>query len=109
MPLLTRCQGLTGRPCDRLVARGRCPDCRREFDRTRRPAPADRGHGTEYRKARDDLLAGGPWPCELQLRGCTGIADTADYVVPVSRGGTLADGLRRACRHCNTARGAREV
>ncbi|MFI5254889.1 MAG: hypothetical protein ACHQ15_05475, partial [Candidatus Limnocylindrales bacterium] len=26
-------------------------------------------------------------PCALGLPGCTGVADTADHVVPVSRGG----------------------
>ena len=42
-------------------------------------------------------------PCELRLPGCTGVADTADHVVPVSRGGA-GGGLRPACLHCNSAR-----
>lgn len=109
MPLLTYCQGLPGKPCRNLVPKGRCDDCRRAWDRMRREAPADRGHGPDYRRARAALLAGGPWPCELRLdAGCTGIATTADYVVPVSRGGRIADGLRRACAHCNSARGNRD-
>ena len=105
-PALTYCQGLPGRDCRNLVPRGRCDDCRRAWDRDRRPPPDQRGHGPDYDRARALLLAGGPWPCELQLPGCTGTATTADYVVPWSQGGTIRDGLRRACAHCNTARGA---
>lgn len=46
--------------------------------------------------------------CWLQLPGCTGVATTADHVVPQSRGGSheLAN-LRPACSHCNSARGNR--
>lgn len=49
------------------------------------------------------MVIGGP--CELRLRGCTGIATTADYRIPVSRGGTLDDGLLGACAWCNNSRG----
>lgn len=103
---LTTCLGLPGRPCGELVERGRCRSCTQAWDRDRRPPPDQRGHDAEYDRARAELLAGGPWPCELRLPGCTGIATTADYVIPWSLGGTLADGLGRACGHCNTARGA---
>jgi hypothetical protein len=53
-----------------------------------------------YRSARAALLGR---PCELRLPGCTGVADTADHVVPVSRGGAGGP-LRPACLHCNSGR-----
>lgn len=53
-------------------------------------------------------------PCSLRLPGCTGLAETADHVVPrvdgervpESQGGRL---LIPACRHCNSSRGDREL
>ena len=53
-----------------------------------------------YRSARAAMLGR---PCALRLPGCTGVADTADHVVPVSRGGA-GGALRPACLHCNSAR-----
>ena len=53
-----------------------------------------------YREARAAMLG---LPCELRLPGCTGVADTADHVVPLSRGGPDGN-LRPACLHCNSAR-----
>jgi len=56
-----------------------------------------------YRGARAAMLGR---PCELRLPGCTGVADTADHVVPLSRGGA-GGALRPACLHCNSARRVR--
>ncbi len=53
-----------------------------------------------YRSVRAAMLG---QPCALRLPGCTGVADTADHVVPLSRGGARG-GLRPACLHCNSAR-----
>jgi len=53
-----------------------------------------------YRSARAAMLG---LPCELRLPGCTGVADTADHVVPLSRGDATG-ALRPACLHCNSAR-----
>ena len=90
--------------CGALLSRGtRCPGCQGAKDR-RRPSPSRRGHGRDYRKARAELIGE---PCELRYPGCERVATTADYVVPVSRGGTLEDGLRPACLHCNSVRGNR--
>jgi 5-methylcytosine-specific restriction endonuclease McrA len=41
--------------------------------------------------------------CWLQLEGCTGVGDTIDYVIPLSKGGTnWPANLRPACRSCNS-------
>lgn len=42
----------------------------------------------------------------MRLPGCTGVATGGDYLVPVSQGGTIADGLRPACGHCQSVQGA---
>lgn len=89
------------------VERGRCARCARTSSRNHRGVPRQaRGHGAAYERARRELLADGP-VCALRLPGCTGWATTADYRIPVSRGGSLADGLLSACAHCNYARGNR--
>jgi hypothetical protein len=78
--------------CNELTAQTRCP----RHERAYRAAY----HGT-YEKRRDAVLGGA---CELRLPGCTGIATTADHVIPVVAGG--ADGeLRGACSFCNSSRG----
>ena len=63
--------------------------------------PEQRGHGAEYRARRAELIG---LPCHY----CGKPADTADYAVPYSRGGTL-DTLVPSCRHCNYARGNRSA
>jgi hypothetical protein len=40
----------------------------------------------------------------LGLPGCTGIATTADHVMPVVAGGARGE-LRGSCAHCNSSRG----
>lgn len=57
-----------------------------------------RGHGAEYERLRGALLG---QPCYW----CGKPADTADYLIPVSQGGTL-DSLVASCSRCNYARGA---
>lgn len=44
-------------------------------------------------------------PCAMRLPGCTGVATSANYRIPVSQGGTLDD-LEPACAHCQRAQGA---
>jgi 5-methylcytosine-specific restriction endonuclease McrA len=62
-----------------------------------------RGYDAAYERDRRGLLGR---PCELQLPGCLGFADSADHVVPVSQGGRGGP-LRPACHHCNSAAGAK--
>jgi 5-methylcytosine-specific restriction endonuclease McrA len=46
--------------------------------------------------------------CWLQLDGCTGVGDTIDHVIPLSRGGTnWPSNLRPACGHCNYVKGTK--
>lgn len=81
----------------------RCRRHERVSSRNHRGIPlARRGYDRAYRQARAALLG---QPCALRLPGCTGVATTADHVIPVSRGGA-AGPLRAACAHCNSARGA---
>lgn len=82
----------------------RCPTCQRGYDQGRRPSPRARGYDPTYRANRTLLLAGNP-PCAL----CGGPdADTADHIIPTSKGGTGdIDNLRPAHKRCNSARGAR--
>ncbi|MFM2078875.1 MAG: hypothetical protein RJA49_2765 [Actinomycetota bacterium] len=60
-----------------------------------------------HREAAARMFATQGRTCALRLPGCTGYADTADHVVPVSLGGVSGDegNLRPACRHCNSAAG----
>ena len=91
------------------VERGRCATCAATSSRNHRGVPRQaRGHGADYERARRALLAEAP-ACALRLPGCTGWATSADYRIPVSRGGTLADGLLAVCGHCNAARGNRAL
>ena len=85
--------------CHRLTARGRCAGHARTSPRNHRGVPRQqRGHGADYERVRRTLLG---LPCHW----CGTPGDTADYLVPVSQGGTLAD-LVPACGPCNYARGA---
>lgn len=86
----------------------RC-DKHRAMHEADRGSPAQRGFDSRYRRDRAKLgLETGRVRCELRLAGCTFWADTADHVTPRSRGG-LRSPLRPACRHCNSARGNRDV
>jgi hypothetical protein len=72
----------------------RCGPCERTYK-----APY---HTPEYRRERAPLIGRA---CELRLPGCTGVADTADHVIPKAVGHGRGP-LRPACAHCNFARGA---
>ena len=74
----------------------RCPQHEAEHRAYRNAVYGD----AAYRRERATLVG---QPCALRLAGCTGTADTADHVVPVSRGGA-GGALRPACGHCNSAR-----
>ena len=59
-----------------------------------------------YRANRKQVLDDNP-TCTIRLDCCTGIATTADHIVPVSEGGTDdIENLRSACRPCNSSLGA---
>jgi 5-methylcytosine-specific restriction endonuclease McrA len=96
MPTLSVCNAPG---CPVLVTGRYCAEHDRTSSRNHRGIPRQaRGHGAVYERERAALLGK---PCHW----CGAPADTADYRIPVSQGGTLAD-LVPACRHCNYARGA---
>lgn len=48
--------------------------------------------------------------CRLALTGCTGIATTADHILPRSKGGSNElPNLRASCGHCNKSRKDRDL
>jgi 5-methylcytosine-specific restriction endonuclease McrA len=81
----------------------RCYTCEPRAQGQRRAGRIERGYDADYQRARVAVIGG---RCTLQMPGCTGWADTADHVVPVSQGGA-GGALRGACLSCNSARGAR--
>ncbi|MET9890780.1 HNH endonuclease [Streptomyces sp. NPDC006465] len=96
--------------CKRLYVLGsRCEPCasagakRREQKRwDTRPSAWARGYNTQYRKARAEILSASP-VCSICHRRP---ADTADHIVPLSRGGSNEpSNLRPACGPCNYGRG----
>lgn len=96
--------------CKRLTANGsRCQACTvakaRAKDRARvRLSPTQRGYNGEYRRNRKTLLATTDicWICGR------GGADSADHIIPLSRGGSNdLINLRAAHLLCNKGRGNR--
>lgn len=93
--------------CPELVERGACWRHARLSSRNHGGVSRHLlGHGSEYDRAARKLAG---QPCELRYAGCTGAASGGDHVIPVSQGGTIADGLRPACSHCQSVQGARLV
>ena len=77
-----------------------CRICSRLRSR-RRKTTNQRGYTYQWRKAVAAAIAAHPF-----CRYCGATDDlTGDHVVPVSRGGTTADGIIVACRSCNSSRG----
>ncbi|TGD85136.1 hypothetical protein BayCH28_22300 [Mycolicibacterium sp. CH28] len=82
--------------CNRLTPNTRCPPCTRA-----------RRHAT-YDSAAYRALGRPTGPCTLRLPGCTGMADSWDHILPVSRGGGHErSNVRPACMTCNDKRGNR--
>lgn len=94
--------------CPTLLERpGRCP----EHDPARDPRSSrnhrgiprqQRGHGAGYDRAARELRG---QPCAMRLPGCLGTATGGNFLVPVSEGGTIEDGLEPACSHCQSVQG----
>jgi hypothetical protein len=88
--------------CPELVQRGYCARHARTIPRNHYGVPRQaRGHGADYERMRRTLLG---QPCHW----CGRPADTADYRIPVSQGGRLAD-LVPSCARDNFSRGAQLV
>lgn len=93
--------------CPVLVLRGYCAVHDRSRDprssRNHRGVPRRlRGHDARYDRAARELRG---QPCAMRLPGCTGTATGGNFLVPVSVGGTIEDGLEPACGHCQSVQG----
>lgn len=77
----------------------RCLECKRRNSRERerrRPSAAARGYDYAWRKLAQSLYG---QPCHW----CGRTADTADHLIPLSRGGTNdPENVVPACRSCNS-------
>ncbi len=85
--------------------KGKCQDCRREYDRKRGKTRA-RGYDSEHKRLAKLAIAAHPYCVD-----CNATEDlTGDHIVPKSRGGlnVLANYAVR-CRSCNVARRNREA
>lgn len=95
------CLGLPDRSCLALTSRARCSDCARVWNQ-RLGTARERGYTRKYEANRAYVLSKSKicWLC-----GESG-ADTADHVIPRSRGGSNAvSNLRPAHESCNKAVG----
>jgi 5-methylcytosine-specific restriction endonuclease McrA len=102
------CLGVPGNRCGKLIPASqiRCPEHKYQHQRNRdliRGTPASRGYDREYRRTRLEVLDEAGGICHWC--GHPG-ADTADHLLPTSRGGTSdRDNLVAAHRSCNSSRG----
>lgn len=94
------------RDCPNLV-RGKSSYCpvHASEDTYNRPSTTERGYGWKWRQISQRIIRRDGGVCQIGLPGCTGVADTADHIVPKVQGGSDDDAnLRAACRHCNGRR-----
>lgn len=94
--------------CGELTTSARCNGHMRKQD-AQRGSTYERGYDADWRRVRVIVLGRDDYRCQLRLTGCTGLATTADHIVPLSAGGERLDlrNLQAACSHCNTAKGGR--
>lgn len=88
--------------CGELTSGGsRCDSCQQLHDQE--------AYGSDWRHLSKRERAAEPWchcgGCSLHQGLCGSEENlTLDHVVPVARGGTVADGVQVLCRRCNTAK-----
>ena len=98
------CLGLPGRSCSELTSRGpRCAACTRAWNQ-RFGSARERGYDAEYEANKQFIL--------MKSKIChicgLGGADSADHVIPRSRGGSnRIENLKPAHLSCNLAAGGR--
>ena len=68
-----------------------------------------RGYDADWERLRLAILRRDQWRCRIDGPGCTHRATSVDHIVPLALGGARLDpaNVRAACRHCNSALGAR--
>lgn len=84
--------------------KGKCGDCRREYDRKRGKTRA-RGYDAEHKRLAKLAIAQHPYCLD-----CSTTTDLcADHIIPSSRGGlNVLSNYAVRCRSCNTARRNRD-
>jgi hypothetical protein len=100
--------------CERAsaeVRRGRCPDCRRTYERLK---SRSRRRTAAERRRRQALIAAHVrehgWVCPGFERDPHPSDDlTADHLEPQAHGGRPESAIRILCRACNSRRGVREA
>jgi 5-methylcytosine-specific restriction protein A len=87
---------------------GRCPDCRREYQRqrdARRGSSTARGYGTGWQRLAAQIIVAHPYCAQCGHTGSQANPLTVDHIVPKAKGGTDdADNLRVLCRLHNSGR-----
>jgi 5-methylcytosine-specific restriction endonuclease McrA len=76
---------------------------------TRMPTVDPRYQSPAWRRLSRAIIERDGAVCQIRDRGCTQWATSADHIEAVVNGGAFWDpaNLRAACRHCNSANGAR--
>ena len=96
--------------CPALTASGRCPDHRRQYERSRGTA-AQRGYDGRWQRRRRVWLAAHPLCADPDHRHPNRIraATDVDHVVPKSQGGADDESnFQSLCHECHSAKTARE-
>jgi len=94
--------------CGVVIASGsRCGSCystrEKRYSRVR-GTTTERGYGSAWQKLSTEILKRDGYTCHY----CGGRADTADHIIPKSKGGTDArENLVAACRSHNSGKGNR--
>ena len=100
-------QRCLARRCQRRQGEPYCRDHASLSPRNHRGIPRQaRGLGAAFERAKRLVIESDGGRCRLRLVGCTGVATTADHILPRSRGGSAdPSNLRASCGHCNSVRG----
>lgn len=63
-------------------------------------------YGGPWRRIRRQILQRDNHVCQIQMRGCLGVATQVDHIIPVAKGGPWwePENLRAACGYCNNQR-----
>lgn len=107
--MLKTCAG-----CSKIIPvtskRGRCDECRRDYERQRRQwrgKTAARGYGSEWRRLVRIAIAMHPYCVDCRHTGSRDNPLTGDHIIPLAQGGQNNLGnIAVRCRVCNGRRGA---